>query len=128
MRSLGPVPGHPLFVYGTLLDPAFVSRLLERPVQPVDASLLDFELLHLDGWPYPVLFEAPGEVVRGGLYRDLGPDQYVRLDHYEGVHEGLYHRSLVRVVAATATGAKGSPEPAFVYLVTEKTLRRHDAL
>lgn len=124
MRSLGPSPRRPLFVYGTLQDPVFVSRLLEREVVSEPARLLDFEVRRLAGIDYPTVFEAPGEVVEGGLYRDLTGEDVGRLDAYEGVHEGLYVRIEARVVAGEP-GAAGAPEPAFVYVVTERTLRRY---
>jgi hypothetical protein len=124
---LGPPRFLPLFTYGTLLDPGFTSRLLERPVGAHEARLLDFELLQLVGFPHATVFEAPGEVVEGRLYRHLVAGDYDRLDAYEGVLEGLYQRVEGRVVAGRP-GSKSPPEPAFVYLVTEKTLRRYRAL
>ncbi|MGH7543107.1 MAG: gamma-glutamylcyclotransferase family protein [Gemmatimonadota bacterium] len=127
MRALGPPAGLPLFAYGTLLDAGFASGLLERPVEIEPARLLDFELLRLEGFSYPTVFEAPGEVVGGGLYRGLRGEDYERLDAYEGVHEGLYIRVEAHAVEGEA-GSKGDPEPVFVYVVTEKTLRRHGAL
>jgi len=113
----------PLFVYGTLLDETFTANLLERAVRSEPARLLDFELLTLEGFPYPLAFFAPGETLAGRLYRDLSDDDYHRLDHYEGVNEGLYQR-----VEASVVVARGAPEGAFVYVPTEKTLRRHGAL
>ena len=117
----------PLFVYGTLRDPEFASRLLERELAMEPARLLDFELLRLEGLAYPTVFEAPGEVVAGGLYRGLTGEDYERLDAYEGAHEGLYVRIEGRVVAGE-DASKGAPEPAYVYVVTERTLRRYGAL
>ncbi len=127
VRALGPLAGLPLFAYGTLLDAGFASGLLERPVEIEPARLLDFELLRVEGFSYPTVFEAPGEVVGGGLYRGLRGEDYERLDAYEGVHEGLYVRIEAHAVAGEA-GSKGDPEPVFVYVVTEKTLRRYGAL
>ena len=127
MRALGPTTGLPLFVYGTLLDAGFTARLLERAVELEPARLLDFELLTLDGLSYPTVFDAPGEVVEGGLYRGLAGEDFERLDAYEGVHEGLYVRIEAHAVAGEP-GSGGAPEPVFVYVVTEKTLRRYGAL
>lgn len=127
MRALGPTVGLPLFVYGTLLDAGFTARLLERPVEIEPARLLDFELLRLEGLSYPTVFDRPGEVVEGGLYRGLTGEHYERLDAYEGVHEGLYVRIEAHAVAGEA-GSRAAPEPVFVYVVTEKTLRRYGAL
>ncbi len=127
MKSLGPPARLPLFVYGTLLDPEFTSRLLEHDVEIEAARLLDFEILTLEGLDYPTVFEAPGEVVAGRLYRELSGEDYHRLDAYEGAHEGLY----VRIEAWGVAGEPGSgesPEPVFVYVLTEKTLRRYGAL
>lgn len=124
---MGPPAALPLFVYGTLLDAGFVSRLLERTVAIEPARLLDFELLRLEGFSYRTVFGAAGEVVGGGLFRNLTGHDYERLDAYEGVHEGLYVRVEAHAVAGE-TGSKGDPEPVFVYVVTEKTLRRHGAL
>lgn len=127
MKSLGPPARLPLFAYGTLLDAEFTSRLLEHDVETEAARLFDFELLTLEGLDYPTVFEAPGEVVAGRLYRRLNGEDYERLDAYEGVHEGLYVRIEARVLAGEP-GSGGDPEPAFVYVVTEKTLRRYGAL
>jgi len=116
----------PLFVYGTLRDETFAGNLLERPVRLDPARLLDFEILTLEGFPYPIVFAASHEVVEGGVIRGLTVDDYRRLDAYEGVGEGLYARVEASVVAGPEDGAE--PEPAFVYVVTERTLRRHGAL
>lgn len=126
MKSLGPPAGLPLFVYGTLSDPAFASNLLERKIEIESARLLDFELQPLGALPYPTASEAPGEVVAGGLYRALSAEDYARLDAYEGVHEGLYVRLEGRAVAG-APGSGRDPEPVFVYVATAKTRRRYGA-
>lgn len=110
----------PLFAYGTLADEAFVAGLLERPVRSEAARLLDFELLELEGFGYPTVFAAEGEEVAGTLYRGLTSEDFRRLDAYEGVDEGLYRRATAHVAAGD-----GEPEEAFVYLVTERTLRRY---
>jgi gamma-glutamylcyclotransferase (GGCT)/AIG2-like uncharacterized protein YtfP len=127
VKTLGRPAGLPLFVYGTLLDAGFTSRLLERPVETEPARLLDFELLRLEGLSYPTVFEAPGEVVGGRVYRLLTGEDYERLDAYEGVHEGLYVRIQGHAVAGEPGSGRDS-EPVFVYVVTEKTLRRYGAL
>jgi len=126
----------PLFVYGTLLDPAFVANLLERPFIPELAELLDFELLELPGLPYPVVWTAPGQRVRGRLYRHLSEEDLERFDAYEGVAEGLYQRTTAEIVPAPAertdVGAHGSApaepgpsERAWVYVPTVQTLSRY---
>ncbi len=112
----------PLFVYGTLLDEKLAAGLLERPVLAEPARLQDFELLRLEGFPYPTVFHAPGENVEGRLYRGLTDGDYERLDAYEGVGEELYQR-----IEARAAGGDGASEAVFTYTPTEKTLRRFGA-
>lgn len=112
----------PLFVYGTLLDHDLMARLLERPVRAEPARLPDFEILRLESFPYPLAFHAPGDEVLGRLYRGLRTDDYARLDAYEGVGEGLYQRMEAEVAA------EGGAVAAWVYLPTERTLRRLGAL
>lgn len=114
----------PLFVYGTLVDVAFAASVLGRAPEREPARLLDFERLELEGLPYPAVSEAPGEVVEGLVYRGLVPEEIERLDAYEGVAEGLYRRIVAHVVAGEP-GQAGPPESAFVYVATEKTLRRY---
>ena len=115
----------PLFVYGTLLDAAFTSALLEREVASEPATLAGFEILRIQGSPVPAIFAADDETVVGRLYRGLTDADYDRLDRYEGVGEGLYRREVGQVVAR---GADTGSEPAHVYVVTEKSLRRLGAL
>ena len=115
-------PTGSIFVYGTLLDETLAGNILERAVRAEPARLLDFELLRLEGFPYPIAFYALGEVIEGRLYRGLTNADYERLDAYEGVGEGLYQRVEARIVA------DGAPEPAWVYVVTEKMLARYGAL
>jgi hypothetical protein len=113
----------PLFAYGTLMDDSFVSGILERAVRGEPARLPDFELLTIEGFPWPTAFHAQGAAIEGRLYRGLTESDYERLDAYEGVGEELYQR-----VEVAAAGEGGAPEPTFVYLPTEKTLRRYGAL
>jgi gamma-glutamylcyclotransferase (GGCT)/AIG2-like uncharacterized protein YtfP len=111
----------PLFAYGTLTSKGFVESLLEHGVVSEPARLFDFELLELTGFGYPSVFAAEGESVKGRLYRGLSAQDLERLDAYEGVAEGLYARVTARVVAA---GDDRREEDAFVYVVTEKAMRR----
>lgn len=127
MSDLPPPRRLPLFAYGTLADTAFTTRLLERKPDHEPARLLDFERLRLDGLDYPTVFEVAGETVEGLAYRRLVPEDIERIDAYEGVAEGLYKRIVGRIVA-DQEGVKQAPEPAWVYVVTERTLRRYGAL
>jgi len=115
-------PVHVLFAYGTLTDPRFVARLLERPVAARDAELLDFEWLEPEGFGYPAVFARAGSRVAGRLYRGLSESDFERIDSYQGVSEDLYFRDLARVVAPGAE--PGAGEDAWVYLPTGRTVRQ----
>lgn len=103
----------PLFVYGTLLIPEFVSKVIGRvpPFEP--ASLEGYSRYRMRGKRYPGLCAEPGGRTLGGLISGLIPTEFVRLDAYEGDE---YQRHQVRVVAA------GQLRTAFVYLVRDVKL------
>ena len=117
-QPLSEAPPLPLFAYGTLADPVFAGRLLERRLVPEAAVLLDHARGELPGLAYPVVVPAPGERTNGLLYRHLTAVDYERLDAYEGVAEGLYVRC--RAEARPARG--GAAEPVFVYRPTDRAL------
>jgi gamma-glutamylcyclotransferase (GGCT)/AIG2-like uncharacterized protein YtfP len=120
MQPLSEAPPLPLFVYGTLTDPVFVGRLLERRLVPEPAVLLDHARGELPGLGYAMVVAAEGHAAEGLLYRFLTAADYERLDAYEGVAERLYQRC--RAEARPAAG--GPAEPVFVYLPTDRALRR----
>ena len=111
----------PLFAHGAQLEQDFVENLIGRPLRPESARLEDHREVSLgdDGWR--VLVPAPGEQVTGRLYRNLVAEDFRRIDSYQGVFEGLYIRS----VAAVRTASRVDSEPAWIYLPTERTLRRY---
>ncbi len=121
---ISPLTDLPLFVYGSLLDPGFLERLLGRAVEGEPAVLLDHRLGALAGLPYPIVSPAPGSRVEGLLYRGLSSGDYQRLDAYEGVGEGLYRRQAARVLTRR-DGPEERQEGAFIYLPTERTLGRY---
>ncbi|WP_165943272.1 gamma-glutamylcyclotransferase family protein [Roseicella aquatilis] len=76
----------PLFLYGTLLDPAVLERMagepgLARRLRP--ARLPGWARVGLRGTPYPTLLPDPGVVTEGALLR-CGPGALARLAAYEG--------------------------------------------
>ena len=121
MQPLSEAPPLPLFAYGTLTDPLFVGRLLERRLAAEPAVLLEHAPGELPGLAYPVVVPAPGGEVEGFLYRYLTGEDYRRLDAYEGVAEELYER---RRADARAVGG-GAVEPVFVYVPTDRAVRRY---
>jgi len=109
-----------VFVYGTLLDELFVSRLLEHPVSAQPARLDGYRVETLPGFDWPVLVHDRSSSVDGLVYRGLDAEDLRRLDLYEGTAEGLYRRVGVQVVSEAAR----APETAWTYLPTRKTLSR----
>jgi len=119
MQPLSEAPPLPLFAYGTLGDPVFTGRLLERRLASEPAVLLDHVLAELPGAGYWMAVPAPGRQAEGLLYRFLTAADYDRLDAYEGVDESLYSRR--RATARPAAG--GAAEPVFVYVPTDRAMR-----
>ncbi len=121
MPAPAAAPALPLFAYGSLTDAVFTGRLLERPLAPEPAVLLDFRKVDLRRLGYEVVVPAPGERVEGLVYRGMSRADYRRLDAYQGVGEGLYVREI-----ATARPAPEAPgEPVCVYVPTPRSLRRY---
>ena len=119
MQPLSEAPPLPLFAHGTLSDPVFTGRLLERRLAPEPAVLLGHVLAQLPGVDDSVAVPAPGREAKGLLYRFLTAEDYDRLDAYAGVAEGIYLRQ--RAEARAATG--GAIEPVFVFLPTDRAVR-----
>jgi len=92
-----------VFVYGTLTDDEQVAALLDSFRFVGDAVCVGLQ--RVDG-RYPTL--VPGESVAGRL---LETSEIDRLDRYEGVDRGLYHRvsvSLTPSLAATVSATTAS--------------------
>jgi len=101
-----------VFVYGTLTDDAQVAALLDSYRFVGDAVCVGFN--RVDG-RYPTL--VPGESVSGRL---LETSEIDRLDRYEGVDRGLYHR--VSVSLASSLAASLSATTAEVYLAAPNVI------
>lgn len=101
-----------VFVYGTLTDDAQVAALLDSYRFVGEAVCVG--LRRVDG-RYPTL--VPGESVTGRL---LETSEIDRLDRYEGVDRGLYHR--VSVSLASSLASTVSATTASVYLAAPSAL------
>ncbi len=110
----------PVFVVPGSLDHSLVCRLLERAVPSVAARLHGYRRVDLADVAWSVLVAAPGDAVEGSVLLALDREDLRRLDAYRGVGEGLYRRTaaLVRIEGRATVDA------AFIYLPTERTLRR----
>ena len=95
-----------LFVYGTLTDDTQVAALLDSYRFVGDADCVG--LSRIDG-RYPTL--VPGDRVSGRL---LETPERERLDRYEGVDSGLYHR--FRLPVETGSEATVNHDEASVYI------------
>lgn len=93
----------PLFVYGTLADPAVRANVLgdrdDRPaVTARPAMLAGYRRASVPDFEYPLIEPgAAGDRVDGRLLAGLTADDYAVLDQYEDVGEGLYARVRVSV-------------------------------
>ncbi|MCC6528977.1 MAG: gamma-glutamylcyclotransferase [Pseudomonadales bacterium] len=99
-----------LFAYGTLRRAALITALIGRLPAAARAWLPDHAVVRLRGTPYPCLRPRRGAVTPGTLYRGLAPDEWQRLDRYEGAR---YRRRSLRVTPQ----AGGAAVAAAVYLL-----------
>ena len=86
-----------LFLYGTLLRPALLTRFAGRRLASEPAMLEGWRRVRLRGTPYPTLQRAPGHVA--GAVVNAGAAAVRRLSAYEGVRYRLE-----RVTVDTARG------------------------
>lgn len=114
----------PVFVAAGQLDAGLVESLLEHAVATAAASLPDYRRAALPGVAWSVLVPAPGDAVEGIVLLGLGHEDLRRLDAYRGVGEGLYRRT----AAPVEIEGRGAAQPAFIFLPTERTLRRLGAV
>lgn len=103
----------PLFIYGSLRDPRVRTRVLgERTDLSTRPAVLHGHVrLMVPGFGYPFVAPAgPDDNVDGELLLGLRPADFVTLDVYEDVEDGLYVRDAVTV------RMPNGPERAWVYL------------
>jgi gamma-glutamylcyclotransferase (GGCT)/AIG2-like uncharacterized protein YtfP len=96
-----------LFVYGTLLDPALVTRLTGVPAMLRPASIAGWRRVRLGDTPYPTLVRARGRVDGALLLADLRA--FRRLHAYEG---SRYRLTRLRARVAGIP----RPVPAFAWI------------
>ncbi len=99
---------YPIFVYGTLMSGRGQEGLLAglgRRTAHVRGTLWDLPA------GYPALRLDGSGLVYGELVDPPGGRRLALLDHYEGVHEGLYKRVTVEAVVGLR------PEPAWAWVM-----------
>ena len=100
---------HALFVYGTLLFPEIMRRVVGRVLPSRPATLEGYARRGLKGERYPGVFPSLGEEVEGRLCLGVDGATLQRLDVYEGEQ---FERRWVHV--QTERGRRG----AYVYALT----------
>ena len=103
-----------LFVYGTLLFPAIMRRVVGRVLPSEPAVLRGYRRRRVRNEVYPGVLPSLGSNVKGKLCRGLDGATLCLLDAFEGPE---FERRRVQVM--TAGGLRG----AFVYVLT-RTSRR----
>lgn len=121
-----------VFCYGTLLEPALMSRIIGRRAQPLPAALPDHAVARLRGRDYPGIWRQPGSQTEGCCYRLHHRRELGLLDRYEGPE---YRRRRVRVQTATGpleswiylprVGRRGRGRPWSRQTFTRLALRRY---
>jgi gamma-glutamylcyclotransferase (GGCT)/AIG2-like uncharacterized protein YtfP len=110
-----------LFIYGTLRDRARLDTLL-APVarwRLVGSASVRGRLYDAGDYPALTLDGSPEDLV-AGLLIEVEPEEaaLARLDDYEGVAQGLYHRQRCVVL-----GADGDEIPTWVYVYARSAAR-----
>lgn len=94
-------PGLPFFFFGTLMDIDVLSRVVARPVAPVEMAegwLWGYRRHAARNAPYPVLRHHPACHVKGRLFEPRSVDERARVDHFEAEE---YEPEILRVQAGT---------------------------
>ena len=86
-----------LFVYGTLMSPNLINRVIGRVPKMVPAVLHNFHRYKIQDRPYPGIAEAKGSRVEGMFIESLDDEEFSKLDEYENIE---YERIPVEVQLA----------------------------
>ncbi len=89
-----------LFAYGTLMDPAVWSRVVQEKCDNRSAVLHGYEARRLRGVKFPGLVECDGGITTGLVYFDVSAAALARLDAYE---DDFYERVPVPVILEDGT-------------------------
>lgn len=91
-----------LFVYGTLKrDCSNHRHLADQRFVGLARTVAGYRLYDLGGYPGIIMFPDDREGVVGEVW-SVDEDALRRLDHFEGVHEGLYRREPIPLQAPFA--------------------------
>jgi len=122
------------FFFGLLSDVDILELVIDRPApgQPFPAARLEDRRLHrVENETYPMLVEAPGELVPGVIVEDLTAGDLARIEFFESVE---YEHRPIDVdllsgarIAARAFAATAHAAPATELWTLEDWRRRHKA-
>ena len=107
-----------VFTYGSLMLPSIFQRVVGRCAQSVKASLTHWRRVQVAHASYPAAYPSQGSQIEGILWLGLSPDEFVRLDRFEGSD---YHRVQVEVTTLT-----GLVYPAEIYQWARSDGLRHE--
>ena len=85
---------HNLFVYGTLMVPAIMTRVAQRSFEGTPAVLADHKRRTVRDRPFPGITRAAAEMTEGIVYTGLSPKNLVAIDAFES---DFYVRQRVNV-------------------------------
>jgi len=110
-----------VFTYGSLMYAPVWDGVVRGRYRSAPARLDGWRRHALAGATYPGAVATPGAAILGRVYFDVGADDLLRLDAFEGDE---YRRDTVRLVLPEPVGATS---PAQVYAFLDGTrLRPHD--
>ena len=103
-------PEFPLFVYGSLLWPENLEKLIQRNPTRVTATLLGWETLFLKNNTQPTITPAAGSTVTGVILTGLTADEWEKIDTFENEKYSLHY---------TVAHAHGKPLSVLTYALPQ---------